>query len=75
MKTIITLLTFLMVMTIGSISYAGTLTPNTGDQTNLDEQTTTAPNFVAVPVIISVSTSDETETLIDDDFESGDDEC
>ena len=75
MKITMTLLTFLIGMTIGSITYAENSTLSAGDQTNLDVQTITAPNFVAVPVINSVSTSDETEAEIDDDYDSEDDEC
>ena len=60
MKTIITLLTFLIVMTIGSTTYAENLTISAVDQSILDEHVTTAPNFVTVPVTIPVSSTDET---------------
>jgi len=45
MKTVITLLSFLIAMSIGSISYASSAT----EQTILDEHVTTTP--IRVPVI------------------------
>ena len=73
MKTIITLLTFLIVMTIGSTTYAENLTISAVDQSILDENVTTTPNFVTVPVTIPVSSTDETG--IDYNFYSEDDGC
>ena len=69
MKTTMTLLTFLIGMTIGSITYAENSTLSAGDQTNLEEQAKPAIKFVTIPV----SSSDDTE--IDYSYVSEDDGC
>ena len=56
MKTLITLITFLTAISIGSISFAESTTTNAAEQTVLDEHVTTAP--ISVPVI---STEEDAE--------------
>ena len=73
MKTVMTLLTFLIVMIIGSTTYAENFTLSAVDQNNLDEHTTTPPKFVTVPVTIPVISTDETG--IDYSFDYEDDGC
>ncbi len=54
MKTVITLLTFLIVMSIGSISYAKSIIISATDQMILDEDVTSVPDTVLVPIRVSV---------------------
>ena len=72
MKTIITLLTFLIGMSLGSSIYAESLTISAVDQTNQDEYVAADPNLVTVPVTIPVISTDETE--IDFNFFSDDED-
>ncbi len=68
MKTVITLLTLLIGMTIGSISYSESTIINAAEQTILDEHVKTAP----IPAPVSVISTEENEDVFA--FYS-DDEC
>ena len=69
MKTVITLITLLTAISIGSISYADRKNTNATKQTTLNEHDSTT-TYVTVPVRIPVSSSDDTE--IDYSFDSDD---
>ena len=73
MKTVITLLTFLTAMTLGSISYAANKNTNATKQTTLDEYVTTAPKAVLVPIPVSVPRISTEEDEVDFNFVSEDD--
>jgi len=73
MKTAMTLLTFLIAISIGSLSYAENTSPSASDKSSLDEQATIAPKAVTVPVTTRVIPSNETE--IDYAYDSDDDGC
>ena len=60
MKTVITLLTFLISMTIGLTTSAENLIISAVDQTTIDEHVTTAPIPVSVPApVISTEENED----------------
>ena len=61
MKTVITLLTLLIGMTIGSISYSESTIINAAEGTILDEHVKTAP--IPAPVSVPVISTEENEEV------------
>ena len=66
MKTVITLITFLTAISIGSTSYAASKNTNATTKATLDEHVTADPNTVLVPIPVSVpriSTEDDEDVF------------
>ena len=72
MKTLITLITLLTAISIGSTSYAASKNTNATNQAIQDEQITADPNAVLVPIPVSVPRISTEEDAEDFSFYSDD---